>query len=311
METLYMFDVDGTLCLSNTSDALHPTAVLWLQKHKPQMVALCSNQGGVGLRYWMKPREGYEGFGHDTWPKLPTEEDVGKRLRGLAEQIEDITGGYVKWYAAFAYQSGKGNWSPTPTGKEDSPAWSRAWRKPAAGMLLQAMTDYWATAEECIFVGDQESDQQAAAAAGVAFANANTFFAVPVTLLYPSGWIADWLPPFRRAGLDLTATKRRLEGMLKKEAAAYWRVGEVTIRQLADYWGDEFELSPEAATVIPGESLANTISDLFINREWLVYESAEAHADALQGTRFLSAVTLMDVYGIDSTEAWSLYHGER
>lgn len=61
-KTLWMFDVDGTLCSSNTSDTLHLTAVLWLEKHKPQKVALCTNQGGVGLRYWMEPRtnEGYD-----------------------------------------------------------------------------------------------------------------------------------------------------------------------------------------------------------------------------------------------------------
>ena len=310
METVYMFDVDGTLCLSNTSDALHPTAVLWLQKHKPQRVALCSNQGGVGLRYWMEPREGYEGFGHDTWPKLPTEEDVGKRLRGLAEQIEEITGGYVKWYASFAYQSGKGNWSPTPTGKEDSPAWSRGWRKPAAGMLLQAMADYWATAEECIFVGDQESDQKAAEAAGVTFFDADNLFSVPVTIYYPAGWVADWLPPFRRIGLDLTATQRRLENMLRREIASYWRVGEVTCQKM-DYGEDEFELSPKAAGVIAGDALGNAISDLFINREWLVYESAAEHAEALRGTRWLFATSLVDVYGIDAKVAWSLCHGER
>lgn len=308
-KTLWMFDVDGTLCSSNTSDTLHLTAVLWLEKHKPQKVALCTNQGGVGLRYWMEPRtnEGYDGFGHDRWPSLPTEDAVYGRLLDLADQVKAVTGGEVKVYFSFLYLSQKGNWSPVPAGQEANPVWSREWRKPNPGMLLRAIADYGVAPEDCAFVGDQESDQQAAEAAGVAFFDADKFFSVPVTIYYPTGWVADWLPPFRRIGLDLTATKRRLEDMLRREIAAYWRVGEVVCQKM-DYGEDEFELSPEAAGVVAGDALASCISNLFINREWLVYESAEEHADALRGTRWLWANSLVDIYGIDAKEAWRLCH---
>ncbi len=108
-DKVWMFDVDGTLCFGIGENELHKTAALWLEKHKPQRVALCTNQGGVGRRYWMEPRpdEGYDGFGHDSWPNLPTEADVHARMEGLAAQIRAITGGEVKWYASFAYKSRK------------------------------------------------------------------------------------------------------------------------------------------------------------------------------------------------------------
>lgn len=42
-------------------------------------------------------------------------------------------------------------------------------RKPAPGMLLRAMRDFRAKAEECVMYGDAESDLEAAESAGVAF----------------------------------------------------------------------------------------------------------------------------------------------
>jgi D-glycero-D-manno-heptose 1,7-bisphosphate phosphatase len=42
------------------------------------------------------------------------------------------------------------------------------WRKPAPGMLLQAIKDYDLTPSQCVMIGDNESDIQAADAAGVA-----------------------------------------------------------------------------------------------------------------------------------------------
>jgi histidinol-phosphate phosphatase family protein len=50
-------------------------------------------------------------------------------------------------------------------------------RKPAPGALLNAMARFQAAPQDCLFVGDRDSDYEAAAAAGVAFAWAADFFA--------------------------------------------------------------------------------------------------------------------------------------
>jgi histidinol-phosphate phosphatase family protein len=49
-------------------------------------------------------------------------------------------------------------------------------RKPAPCAILDAMTRFAAKPQDCLFVGDQESDRQAAQAAGVAFRWADSFF---------------------------------------------------------------------------------------------------------------------------------------
>lgn len=49
-------------------------------------------------------------------------------------------------------------------------------RKPAAGAIIDALAHFEAKPEDCLFVGDQESDRQAAEAAGVEFRWASDFF---------------------------------------------------------------------------------------------------------------------------------------
>jgi histidinol-phosphate phosphatase family protein len=49
-------------------------------------------------------------------------------------------------------------------------------RKPAPGAILEALARFGANAQECLFVGDKDTDQQAAEAAGVPFVWAWDFF---------------------------------------------------------------------------------------------------------------------------------------
>jgi D-glycero-D-manno-heptose 1,7-bisphosphate phosphatase len=49
-------------------------------------------------------------------------------------------------------------------------------RKPAPGAILDALARFAAQPQDCLFVGDQESDRQAAEAAGVEFRWADSFF---------------------------------------------------------------------------------------------------------------------------------------
>lgn len=167
--SLYIFDLDRTLTPIN-SVTLYPFIVAWFARVRPSAVAIATNQGGVGLRYWMEQG----GFGNpDAYPR---EMDIFLRLDYVVGDIRLLTGGEVRAYSAFAYQSQKGEWSPMPPIRQNDPRWSREWRKPSGGMLLQAMQDFGVSAADTVFIGDdQEADGGAALAAGVAFIHAFDF----------------------------------------------------------------------------------------------------------------------------------------
>lgn len=165
---LIIFDVDGTLC-DRDSTALYPEVTAWLAAHPEQQVAIATNQGGVGLRYWMESG----GFGEPG--KYPTEEQVWERLDAILDQFPD-GGHFPSVQVCFAYQSRKGDWSPVPAGRHGVKEWSSDCRKPAPGMLLNAMRAWGVTSGETLMVGDSADDQLAADAAGCAFAWAWEFF---------------------------------------------------------------------------------------------------------------------------------------
>lgn len=159
---LILMDLDGTISeyktgkllpnVKNTIDALPAGTQL----------GICSNQGGAGLRYWMES----EGWGN--WNAYPTEQDVRVLVKKVLEELNII----IPVYFCFAYQSKKsGKWNPEPMEEEtqDMNCWRRDWRKPEAGMLLQAMQDAGVSAEETLFVGDWGEDQLAAAKAECSF----------------------------------------------------------------------------------------------------------------------------------------------
>lgn len=54
-------------------------------------------------------------------------------------------------------------------------------RKPNPGAILDALARFGARPQDCLFVGDMESDRQAAAAANVSFCWAHEFFAQRVS----------------------------------------------------------------------------------------------------------------------------------
>lgn len=170
---LYIFDVNGTLADRDTANILPGVrewfaAVDWATTR----VAFATNQGGVGLRYWMESA----GFGDPS--QYPTEEQVRRRISTIEQELVPPTQELnSEIYVCFAYQSrSSGKWSPAPPGYEGRPEWSPAWRKPAPGMLLQAMHDVGANASNTVFVGDSDEDLQAALEANISFHWADDFF---------------------------------------------------------------------------------------------------------------------------------------
>jgi len=164
---LICFDLDGTLIDFNDRNLL-PDVTTWFQEHRDEYkFALITNQGGVGLRYWMESG----GFGDPE--RYPTQERVDARIQQVISEL----GGEWKVYRCFAYQSSKSwEWSPTPEGKETDPEWSKEWRKPRPGMLVQAMQDYGVNSDDTLFVGDTSDDEYCAERASVEFRYNDKFF---------------------------------------------------------------------------------------------------------------------------------------
>ncbi len=170
---LVIFDVDGTLAKPYTLELLPQVREFFALVLQPgcagrPKVAIATNQGGVGMRYWMERNA----FGSPE--KYPTEDSIAGRLRELVSALGGDHNLLV--YTSFRYRSDRGAWSPAPPERAGDPRWSKAWRKPEPGMLLQAMQDARVEPEQTLFVGDSEDDRGAARAAGCAFMEAGEFF---------------------------------------------------------------------------------------------------------------------------------------
>ncbi len=170
---LVIFDVDGTLAKPYTLELLPQVREFFDLALRPgcagrPKVAIATNQGGVGMRYWMERN----GFGSPE--KYPTEDSVAGRMREL---VRVLSGDHdLPVYTSFRYRSKSGSWSPAPPERAGDPRWSKAWRKPEPGMLLQAMQDAGVGPGQTIFVGDSDEDRDAARAVGCAFRAAGEFF---------------------------------------------------------------------------------------------------------------------------------------
>lgn len=175
---LVCLDIDGTIVESNTSSVLLPGAAAFFASLDPAKVkvALVTNQGGVGLKHWMT----VAGFGDPS--SYPSQSEVEGRIQIITEKIKSIFPGHLNVFMAFRYQSkGNGRWGPVPFNSKDDPKWSQEWRKPNPGMIHAAMK--WAgigpfdkKLSKVLMVGDMDTDEAAAKAAGVGFKRAPDFF---------------------------------------------------------------------------------------------------------------------------------------
>ncbi len=171
---LVIFDADGTLADRDSGD-IYPWVWRWFNRRFVRArvaagvlrFAIATNQGGVGLRYWMESG----GWGNPAG--LPTPQSAARRYYRLAHRLGIPR---ERVYIAYRYRSRKGVWSPVPPNPAYPERWRADWRKPAPGMLIQAMTDAQVSPANTIFVGDREEDRLAAQAAGVRFHWARDFF---------------------------------------------------------------------------------------------------------------------------------------
>jgi histidinol phosphatase-like enzyme len=178
--SLLCLDVDGTVVETNTSVVIIAKVADFLSKLDPNRVkiALVTNQGGVGLKHWMTVNN----FGDPS--TLPSQQEVESRIQTILDKIKAVFSGQISVYMAFRYQSKGGNgkqprWAPVPTASKNDLRWKQEWRKPYPGMIVAAMK--WAgispfEKNKVLMIGDMDSDEGAAKAAGVLFRRAPEFF---------------------------------------------------------------------------------------------------------------------------------------
>ena len=171
MQTLYIFDADGTLVQSFTGNELLPRRAEMLRRiiDNGDLIAIATNQGGAACEAagWSSERR-----------KYPSVTDVRRRFREIAQNICDVTGlKSVEIAIAYAFFNKRtnewmqANFKPCKEIYESS---TPEWRKPSTGMLdyLAALHPYL----KAVYVGDRGSDREAAENAGIEYYDAYEFF---------------------------------------------------------------------------------------------------------------------------------------
>lgn len=311
---LIIFDLDSTLVrLHGDENSFMPGMKNALKSLPADIkIALASNQGGVGLRRWFE----IGGFG-DDYDHLPQQSSVEDRVTKIARAVETLTGKVPVVCVSYRFQSRKGNWSTVPAEGLDRdgeilPEWSEEWRKPGPGMLRYAINHFQVAPEKTLMVGDLESDREAAEAAGTAFAEsrelASQYFDTLV-FKYTIEFLFGWLSREQWRDLDVLSTVARFQHLAVREFTMWEDVVPESIKFVRDD-----DLLYEYAAEHPEEParFEKQIDQLYINREWLVYETPEAHVKAMRfcfNPNYQAVVTpthLSRLYDISYDEASKL-----
>lgn len=171
---LYIFDLDGTL-VKRFGSAPLPGVVeritTLVQQNFP--IAVATNQAGIAWR------------AKTQRPPYPLPEELGARFDEIAELLPPLRG--AVWFVAIhdprvslpevhytalaeTLQRASRLLTLHVSAQPD-------WRKPQPGMLRAACERYSITPDRAVYVGDMESDQGAAQAAGMTFISTDVFFA--------------------------------------------------------------------------------------------------------------------------------------
>lgn len=169
---LIIFDMDGTLADRDTAELL-PGVLDYFQSlgEKRPKFALATNQGGVGLRYWMES----DGFGEPD--KYPTGVEVRRHINKVIKSIQSGNKSIsFDVQFCYAYITRKGKFGRVPQGLVLLDEWNPNFRKPNAGMLLRARYNAGVSNLDMLMVGDRPEDEEAANNAGCDFMWAWEFF---------------------------------------------------------------------------------------------------------------------------------------
>lgn len=174
---LYLFDLDGTVIRSFLREGAPRTPENYAEvellpgrreklsglREAGHSVAFVTNQGGVAMGYQRR---------EEVVAKLAA---VFRALGCLsvvgADMVRSSPGDGPPAVFYVAYGHAKATVVEWRTGEGDG------WRKPGGWMISQALLDYNVPASHVLFVGDMDSDREAAEAAGVRYSDAVEFFA--------------------------------------------------------------------------------------------------------------------------------------
>lgn len=295
---LIIFDLDGTL--TYFKDTRFPPGVIEFfeyVKDKPVQIAIATNQGAVGLRRWMQ----LHNFPSDpdefesAMRRYPPQSEVDARIAEITEELSEICGKEIKVYTCYRYQSqSSGKWSPVPPEgyyQDESGhmqvknEWRKEWRKPDIGMLLKAIKDSGLIlydSDDVLYVGDRESDKEAASVAGISYQDHDDFFKnyrPRLVMYYTKSAFLGALPESARKGLDLDKTERTFVEEMRTEVGRYqWYNGLIPKRLDTEELTIYFEtIEGKPVDYLLYEDYQNLTNDY----SWLRYESAKRHIDAV------------------------------
>lgn len=163
---LAIFDIDGTLTeikpeIRERKPRLVTPNNLGEQQPIPGVIEGLEKLREAGVQIALATNRGGVAFGYTTYEEAESLAQEAAELCGIPE-----AGIYLCPYHAKA----RGPRADLRFAREDD------CRKPNPGMLNQALADYAASPEQAFFVGDRESDLQAAEQAGMRFYWAEDFF---------------------------------------------------------------------------------------------------------------------------------------
>lgn len=171
---LFIFDLDGTLVEIYGEDPLPGVVDLLVDlRRKGHSIALATNQAGPAWR-WATGEQ-----------KYPAPMALGARFMRIAAHIPPLAA--APWFVAVgdsrlsleaeAYERLIARFRLGAPDLVLHVSASGSWRKPEPGMLLAALRILDVPPEHVLFVGDSDTDAEAAANAHVSFMTAASFFA--------------------------------------------------------------------------------------------------------------------------------------
>lgn len=172
-KTLYIFDLDGTL-VEKWGVALLPGVPekLIALVRANRTLAVATNQAGIAWGAMTQAE------------KYPTPATLGPRFDEIALRLPSLERApwFVSIYDKRVRLSEKRYGILVKALKHASQTLDLrvsaepSWRKPLPGMLLAAAACYGTTPDSAVFIGDMDSDREAAEAAGMDYANVADFF---------------------------------------------------------------------------------------------------------------------------------------
>ena len=168
-KTLYIFDLDGTLVekwgIAPLPGVLEKLTAL---EQAGSFIAVATNQAGIAWGAMTKQE------------KFPTPDSLGPRFDEIAQLLPPLQ--RARWFVSIhdtRVRLSEKRYTALAQALERASQMLELivsakpnWRKPQPGMLLAACESYTVKPDAAIFIGDMDSDREAAEAAGMDFVEA-------------------------------------------------------------------------------------------------------------------------------------------